>query len=597
MKQKKNILLVVFFITSISFSQTSIPPGNVSGTWLLSGSPYLVNGDITIISGSTLTIEPGVIVAFQGNYKLTVNGRLMAIGTMNDTIVFTAVDTSVGWHGIRFSYIDTNGMDSSKLIYCRLSSGKSVGPTSADMRGGAVYAEGSSKILFSSCMFSNNYAANDGGAVCLLSGSNPNIENCTFKNNMCGFFGGALYIDASNPKIRNCIMSNGYSSIFGAGMCLWNSSAPRIENCRIINNTAGAVCGIYATANSSPVIINCLFSGNISNLGNGGAMGFSVANATVINCTLVNNLVAQGGAGIWIYNSTAVIQNCIIWNNIPDAVSATGSTVTVNYSDITGGMTGIGNFSLNPLFVNSGDDPFAIQESSPCRNTGTPDTTGLGLPLIDLAGQPRISENRVDVGAYEFYVPIPVELYSFTSSIRGNSVTLNWSTATEKNNYGFEVERNAGNSWDRIGFVHGNITSTTPSHYFYNDNNLAVGMYSYRLRQIDLDGSFRYYLLPNNVEIIKPLSFELYQNYPNPFNPSTTIRYALPVECSVNIIVTNSLGECVREFSSGLMSAGLHEITFMLDNCSSGIYYYTINAVSDKGSREFRDLKKMIVLK
>jgi hypothetical protein len=114
--------------------KTVIPPGDVSGTWALGGSPYEIQGEITIPDGLTLTIEPGVLVEFQGHYKFIVEGRLLAVGTETDTIVFTINDTTGfsipdtslgGWHGIRFNWTSPAN-DSSKIIYCKLQYGKAV---------------------------------------------------------------------------------------------------------------------------------------------------------------------------------------------------------------------------------------------------------------------------------------------------------------------------------------------------------------------------------------------------------------------------------------------------------------------------------------
>jgi len=125
--------MIVF--ATVSFAQTHIPAGNVSGTWTTSGSPYLIEGEISITSGQTLTIEPGVLVEFQDHYKLNVQGQLLALGTENDSICFTIDDTTGfqnlsipdgGWHGIRFGF-STPGNDTSRIRLFRLECGKERG--------------------------------------------------------------------------------------------------------------------------------------------------------------------------------------------------------------------------------------------------------------------------------------------------------------------------------------------------------------------------------------------------------------------------------------------------------------------------------------
>jgi len=114
-----------------SNAQTNIPGGNVSGTWTVAGSPYLIQASIMIPNDSTLTIEPGVTVNFQGTYKMYVQGRVIAIGTATDTIIFTATDTTNGWRGIRFDNTPATN-DSSKFFYCKLQYGKATGVSPDD---------------------------------------------------------------------------------------------------------------------------------------------------------------------------------------------------------------------------------------------------------------------------------------------------------------------------------------------------------------------------------------------------------------------------------------------------------------------------------
>ena len=175
------------------------------------------------------------------------------------------------------------------------------------------------------------------------------------------------------------------------------------------------------------------------------------------------------------------------------------------------------------------------------------------------------SQDRVvDVNVYTG--PLPVELTSFKASIINTDVLLSWETATEINNYGFEIERKIISSslrntdWIKIGFINGHGNSNSPKTYRFADKNLTGGSkFEYRLKQIDNDGRFEF---SDSVEVtFIPDKFELLQNYPNPFNPSTRIKYVLPFESSVEITVYNMTGQRIKEFKEGVMESGYHMST------------------------------------
>ena len=186
---------------------------------------------------------------------------------------------------------------------------------------------------------------------------------------------------------------------------------------------------------------------------------------------------------------------------------------------------------------------------------------------------------------------VPVELASFSADVNGTDAELSWITATETNNQGFDIERaSLSQDWETIGFVPGFGTTTESKAYSYVDKKLNSGNYSYRLKQIDFDGSFSYSDVIE-VEVVTPSTFALEQNYPNPFNPSTTIRFSIPVETEVRLSVFNALGQEVAEIINSRLKEGYHEVDFDAVSMTSGIYFYRLEA--DK----FVDVKKMIIIK
>jgi len=206
-------------------------------------------------------------------------------------------------------------------------------------------------------------------------------------------------------------------------------------------------------------------------------------------------------------------------------------------------------------------------------------------------------------GVYEAFIDftIPVELTSFNAQVNKNTVQLNWSTATETNNQGFEIERKIKNhDWINIAFVEGNGTTTENSDYSFVDDYSDLpyeGTVLYRLKQVDFDGSFEYSTqLSVNLTFI-PSDFYISQNYPNPFNPSTKIQYSLTVESSVVIKIYNSLGEMIEELVSEIQSPGSHEVVWNAQKFSSGVYYYSFNLSSTDGTQSHREMKKIVFLK
>ena len=222
-----------------------------------------------------------------------------------------------------------------------------------------------------------------------------------------------------------------------------------------------------------------------------------------------------------------------------------------------------------------------------------------------------ISSNGIMGGA------LPVELTSFTANVNENKVLLNWQTATEVNNYGFEVERSVISnemrnlSWEKVGFVEGHGNSNSPKEYTFTDDKTSEvfknlggldAVLKYRLKQIDFDGKFEYSEIVT-VEMLRatslPTEFTLEQNYPNPFNPTTTIKYSIPSviasgakqSLGVTLKVYDILGNEVASLVNEQKEAGNYEANFNASNLVSGIYFYKIQAGS------YNQVRKMILVK
>jgi hypothetical protein len=193
---------------------------------------------------------------------------------------------------------------------------------------------------------------------------------------------------------------------------------------------------------------------------------------------------------------------------------------------------------------------------------------------------------------------IPVELTSFIAQLNDYQVLLKWQTSTETNNQGFEIQRRltqnySVSEWTTIGFKEGHGTTTEPQYYSFNDDisYLNALSFSYRLKQIDYDGSFEYSEEVTVENSTLPDKYSLSQNYPNPFNPSTTIEFTLPQKEFVTLKVYDVLGNEVITLINEELNAGLHYFEFDASSLTSGVYIYKINAGS------FNQTRKMTLMK
>lgn len=190
-------------------------------------------------------------------------------------------------------------------------------------------------------------------------------------------------------------------------------------------------------------------------------------------------------------------------------------------------------------------------------------------------------------------VPLPVEMKTFAATISGNAVQLNWETTTEVNCFGFDIERSLSTSeqYTKVGFIQGSGNSNSVKKYEFSDVPEQQGLYNYRLKQIDNDGSIAYYG-PVLVDFSQtPDNYALYQNFPNPFNPSTLISFDIPCESHVSLEIFNTVGEKVASPVSHYLSSGKHTVSFSAADLPTGLYFYVLRA------DEFTSVKKMMILK
>ncbi|BDQ02962.1 T9SS type A sorting domain-containing protein [Ignavibacterium sp.] len=229
--------------------------------------------------------------------------------------------------------------------------------------------------------------------------------------------------------------------------------------------------------------------------------------------------------------------------------------------------------------------PHVIFDKSGAQLATAPTTTNAFVP----------NANQWQTFSYPLAQVIPVELSTFNAKANGLDVELSWTTSTEMNNYGFEIQRKASDDFITVGFVKGNGSTTEIKHYNFTDRELNEGSYTYRLKQIDYSGAY-HFSDEIEVDVTGPKVFFIEQNYPNPFNPSTKIRFNLAVNSKVSLKVYNLIGEEVAELLNGQMNAGKQEVEFNAINLNSGVYIYKLEATGEDGS-SFVSAKKMTLIK
>ncbi len=344
----------------------------------------------------------------------------------------------------------------------------------------------------------------------------------------------------------------------------------------------------------------------------GDAWGVSFKNNNLLNCVhntirnegldttlsaidnsgleLQNNIYYNDSPGVSVslWNNTALLSDYNAYYNGPDndIIRYNGTEYTLaGFQAATG--QGLHSNSYAADFAAPGDLHLNSSENGNILLLGNPDPD----VAYDIDGQPR-NPFHPYIGADELDIALPVELASFTSVIIGSNVVLSWTTNTENNNSGFQVERTSGNDqWNVIAFINGRGNSNTPVNYSYTDKNLNQGIYNFRLKQIDFNGNFNYYNLLDDVEIGFPSKFDLSQNFPNPFNPSTHLEFEIPDAGFVTLRVFDALGKEVAVPVNEYKNPGRYKVDFDGSRLASGIYFYKLKA------GDFVMTKKMLLAK
>jgi len=415
-------------------------------------------------------------------------------------------------------------------------------------------------------------------------------------------------VTGSEVNIYNNVISSVVSVSNGAGA---GNTAISIESNGTYNIYNNMIFGFSLSATNPTATLR------------GISVSSSTATANVYYNTIYMDNIADIGTGSVAYNGlyfsdgTNEVKNNIVYSAEADFVSycinrtGTAGTFVSDYNNFypansTNGNVGFWNTTaaqtLSAWQTASGQDANSVSKEVFFVSTTDLHLTGSSNGDFDLAGTPIAGiTGDIDgdtrhtqfpyMGCDEASIPLPVELSSFSASVVSGNVHLKWTTATEVNNRGFEIERSSGDKFITIGFVEGNGTTSETRSYSFVDKNLGKGVYSYRLKQYNFNGTFSYSNVIE-VDVTAPNSFALHQNYPNPFNPTTTIDFELASPVNVNLVIYNMLGEQVEVLiNNELREAGVHSIRFDASHLASGTYIYRLQAGN------FVETKKMMLTK
>jgi predicted outer membrane repeat protein len=608
MKKLSILLLSIVIVGSVFAQNANKSMTNVFGTihndttW--TNDTVNVIGDLYVPDSVTLTINAGTVVLFDNQYCIDIQGCIIAQGALNDSITFTATDTSgfhdtthVGWSGLRFDSLSVS-VDTSIISFCKF---LYFYNDSTDTS--AIYINDFSKIIIENSRFSHNIHTGIGWPAYSQTACCIQIENETsmhILNNIFTYNYGAfgcvnLGCSESGDIIDVLIKGNIFRYNIGGDECSslklsGYTQAMVINNIFEYNyseNRGGAIC---ISGYCLPTLIGNLIANNYA-VGNGGAFTVKYyANPKIINNTIVQNYSEDNGGAISVgcYTTSLLIQNNIIWGNeaegdgeqlyIYDDYDYTpGYNISSNI--IQGGFDSIyvynsyagifnNNLDTSPAFLDSINHDYNLTCSSPAIDAASfPYSV---MPLLDVDGNPRLMGSVYDIGAYEKNVYATV--VSNPQSVvvmTGTSTSFNV-TAIGATSYQWQLSDNLGSSWTNITNNAVYSGSTTATLNINADYSLNGNQYRCELGGV-CPGALSYtdyafLIVDFNVEIDE--NENMISVYPNPSKGDFVVQNAK----GANLIISDVNGRVVDSYSN--LSSDKEIIN--LSNQARGIYFLKI---------------------
>lgn len=614
-------------VDTILFTQTADNPG-VSGAFVI-GAPDLtvtsatnyglVTTENIIIDGSNTADGNSRDLIFLTNTGISSNTYpVRPFGDVNNTViknikVATQQSTS---YGMVISVRNANSTnyvpDNITVENCEITN--VVGGTA---QGLAISNSGTPTEFPSGIVFKNNTINAKTRGIFLNYAGNTDVygNEISINQTLTGYMSYGIwgYVIGDSTKIINIyknrikLLSSANANSGSYGIIGIEAASKGIYN--IYNNM---IYGFDATSTTVNPNINMI---GIRNVTAAVTTNINFNSIYLPNVNLVPGTGVVNYSGIYISNGINNVSNNIVVSDETDFASyciyrtGTNGTLISNNNDFFVANSTVGNvgyfnnaptptlqnwqtassqdansISANPVFVST-TDLHLLNNQSP--------VVGKGVKIFGITDDfdGALRDSIPEIGCHEFPGHIPVELISFKAASNGNDVVLTWETASEVNSSQFIVERKSMSSnWILVAELTAAGNSTQNISYNFTDRNINSGKYSYRLKQVDFDGTYSY---SQEIEVLVdvPADYELSQNYPNPFNPSTTIKYAIPQESKVTLEIYSTLGELVTTLVNDLQPAGKYSILFDGSKLASGTYIYRLV------SNETVIAKKMLLIK
>ncbi len=626
------LLLIVFVI---------LLPGKLFSQWNWLMVPYIYPTIQTAIDsaadGDTVFVVPGTYyenIHFTGKKITVASGFFMG----NDTSFISSTIIDGGQKGSVVAF--KNDSSGSELCGFTITNGK------ADNGGGIII--NNSNPALKNLLITNNTTKGygKGGGIYIYQNSNPILSNLTISSNNAGYGGGIEITDNSSPALNNLEILNNNASVNVGGIFILHNSNPVLNNLKISNNKAGRRVGGIGIQQSFPVLRNIEITNNESESWGSGITITKNCSTYLYNITVCNNKQIDNSeppaGGFMIRTSYVFLFNSIIRGNeqlniVSNSASQSPAVFEIRNSNI--GMDKIlidenstimntnSVFDRDPMFSNTGEFPYSLKPNSPCIDAGLQDTTGMGLPSADMAGNIRIRDGIVDIGAYEWdgissaFPPIPPQwtvdpsAYQSSMQLKGE-VFFNSSVLRDSLSYvgafvngecrgtagikelaewvkGIDMTIYGDNAGEPLSFklwnsIYEEEYGLAETVQFTPGDSLGTISDPVKL-------SYTFVTAIDEEEKI-PEAWQLSQNYPNPFNPETNINFALPLQEHVRLVIYDILGRPVKTLADGVYAAGVHSLQWNGRNdagepAASGAYIYRIV------TKGFSQTRKMVFIK